>query len=125
MASNSSGLFIEADRNRYSGPFDISIGEADGDNVTIAADDVVRFKVGRGNEIPLLDIGSDEATAAGSTLTAENPAALEMVAGDLSFPAGIYDCEVSVWDKSQTQLKKAERGVFALRESMGGNVGGA
>lgn len=125
MASNSSGLYIEADRNRFSGPFSITIGEADGDDVTVAANDVVRFKVGRGNETPLLDVGSDAATANGSTATAGNPTVVSLVAADLSFPMGVYDCEVSIWDTSQTVLKKAERGCFLLRESMGGNVGGA
>lgn len=125
MSSNHSGLYIEADRNRFSGPFTITIGEADGDDAAIASDDVVRFKVGRGNETPLLDIGSDAATTAGSSCTAANPTELELVAADLTFKAAIYDCEVSVWDQSQTKLKKAEKGIFVLRESMGGNVGGA
>lgn len=125
MASNSSGLYIEADRNRFSGPFDITIGEADGDNATVESNDVVRFKIGRGNETPLLDFGSDAATAAGSSCTAANPTELSLGSGDLGFQAGIYDCEVSIYDSSQTKIKKAERGVFVLRESMGGNVGGA
>lgn len=125
MASNSSGLYIEADRNRFSGPFSITIGEADADDATVASNDVVRFKVGRSNETPLVDIGSNAATANGSTATAANPTVVSLEAADLTFPAGIYDCEVSIYDTSETAIKKAERGVFVLRESMGGTVGGA
>jgi hypothetical protein len=121
--SNSSGLFITADRNRYSGPYDITIGEADGDDAVIAPEDNVRVKIGRGTGTPLLEVQSDAATSNGSTCSAANPTALSLEAADLTFPAGIYDIEVAIVDASDSnRIKKAELGVFVLRESLGGAV---
>ena len=122
MASNSSGLYLVADRSRFN-QWSITIGEADGDDATIAANDVVRVKIGRAGDTPLLEVESDAATANGSQTTAANPTVLSIEAEDLAFAAGVYDVEVSIWDTSEERIKKAERGVFVLRDSMGGEVG--
>lgn len=122
-AANSSGLQVVADRRRKSVHV-ITIGEADGDDVTIADNDNVRVKIGRAGDLtPLLEVQSDSATANGSVCTAENPTELTLFGEDLTFPVGIYDIEVSIVDTSDNdKIKKAERGIFVLRESMGGTV---
>ena len=121
MASNSSGLDIVADRLRHN-QFVITIGDALGDDADVTASDVVRFKVGRLGDTPLLEVESDAATSNGSTITAANPTTLNIEGADVSFPAGVYECEVTIWDTSESRIKKAERGIFQLRDSMGGDI---
>lgn len=121
--ANSSGLFIVADRNRKT-EFEIAIGEADGDDVVVASNDNVRVKIGRaGSDTPILEIESDEPTSNGSSCTAANPTVLVLAQGDVTFQAGVYDIEVCIVDVSDGDaIKKAELGIFVLRESMGGAV---
>lgn len=121
MASNSSGVDLIADRLRFN-QWSITIGEADGDDATVAANDIVRAKIGRIGDTPLLEVESDEETDNGSTITAANPTTLSIEGADLDFPAGIYEVEISIWDTSEERIKKAERGIFQLRESMLGDV---
>ena len=118
--ANSSGLQVVADRNRKN-VFEITIGEADGDDVVVAAGDNIRVKIGRGNQTPLLEVQSDIATANGSVCTLANPTEVTLAAADLTFQAGLYDIEALIVDASESDApKKAERGIFHLRESMGG-----
>lgn len=120
--TNDGGLFIEAERNRKS-EHEILIGEADGDDATIAPTDNVRVKIGRAGETPQLEVQSDSATAAGSQCTAANPTVLTLAAGDLAFASGIYDIEAMIVDASDSDApKSAERGIFVLKETMGGVV---
>jgi hypothetical protein len=121
--ANSSGLVIRAERRRKS-THEVTIGEADGDDVSVASNDNVRVKIGRAGDLePLLEIESDAATGNGSSCTAANPTELVLAAADLTFPAGLYDIEVAVVDTSEgDKIKSAERGVFILRDSMGGDV---
>jgi uncharacterized protein with beta-barrel porin domain len=121
--ANSSGLMVVADRRRKS-VHQITIGEADGDDVVVAANDNVRIKIGRAGDLtPILEIESDAATANGSVCTAANATELTLFGADLTAPAGIYDIEVAIVDTSDgDKIKKAERGIFVLRESMGGDV---
>lgn len=120
--ANSSGLQIRAERRRKSTHV-VTIGEADGDDVVIAANDNVRVKIARGNGTPLLEIESDQATSAGSSCTAANPTEIEFAAADLTFPAGIYDVEVAVVDTSDADaILRAEKGIFILNDSPGGAV---
>ena len=121
MASNSSGLHLVADRLRFN-QFSITIGEADGDDAVVAASDIVRVKIGRLGDTPLLEVQSDVATANGSVTTAANPTVLSIEGPDLPFKAGIYEVEASIWDTNEGRLKKVERGVFQLRDSMGGDI---
>lgn len=121
--ANSSGLQVVGDRRRKSVHV-ITIGEADGDDVAIAANDNVRIKIGRAGDLtPLLEVQSDSATVNGSTCTATNPTELTLFGEDLTFPLGLYDIEASIVDTSDNnKIKKAERGIFILRESMGGDI---
>ena len=119
--ANSSGLQVEADRLRKSVHV-ITIGEADGDDVVVAANDIVRIKIGRLGKAPILEIASDVATAEGSICTAANPTELTLMGADLSFRAGIYDIDATIYDTSEGKAKKVENGVFILRESMLGDL---
>lgn len=122
MAANNTGLLIEAERLRKS-VHSVTIGEADGEDASVAPDDNVRLKVGRAGEAPLLEIESAEATPAGSSCTAANPTTVTLAAADLSFPPGIYDCEIVIIDRSESEVAKApSRGVFILKESFLGAV---
>ena len=119
---NDTGIFVVADRLRKS-THEILIGEADGDDSSIAADDNVRVKIGQAGQTPLLEIESDAATANGSRCTAANPTVLTLAAADLSFQAGIYDIEALIVDTSDgDKPKKADQGIFHLRETFGGDV---
>lgn len=119
---NDTGIFIVADRNRKS-THEILIGEADGDDSLIASDDNVRIKVGQAGLTPVLEIQSDAATPNGSQCTAANPTTLTLAAEDLAFQAGIYDIEALVVDTSDNNKpKKADQGIFHLRETFGGDV---
>jgi len=121
--ANNAGLTFYAERNRKC-VFEVPIGEADLDDALIASDDNVRVKIGRNGQAPLLEIQSASATDNGSICTAANPTIVTIAAGDMTFAAGIYDMEVLIIDKSEANApKKAETGVFVLRESFGGDVG--
>lgn len=121
--ANNSGLQIIADRRRTS-EHDIRFGEADGDDVTVLPTDRVRVKISGTAATPLLEILGGTPTSNGSSCTNANPTRLRLDQGDLTFPAGIYDIEANIVDASDSnKIKKAERGVLHLRESLGGNVG--
>lgn len=122
--ANSSGLFVRAEKSRDS-DHTITMGASDGTDVSVATNDNVRLKIGRAGATPVLDLSSAAATSAGSVLTAANPTNLKLVAADLSFKAGLYDLEVSVVDKSDSnRIKHAEKGVFHLIDTMAGAVSG-
>jgi len=122
VPANNSGLEIIADRNR-SGEWDVRIGKADGTDEVFTAGDKVHVKIGGGKSTPLLQFNSSTATANGSSCTLANPTRVKLNQNDLTFPAGIYDIEVSIIDHADgDKIKKAEMGVFHLRESMGGVV---
>jgi hypothetical protein len=119
---NDTGIFVVADRLRYS-QHEILIGESDGDDASIASNDNVRIKIGREGQTPLLEVESDAATANGSRCTAANPTVLSLAAADLAFQAGLYDIEALVVDTSDSDRpKKAEQGIFHLRETLAGDV---
>jgi hypothetical protein len=100
--------------------------DAAGVLIVIAAGDVVRLKIGRDSGTPLLDLGSDSASASGSTVQAANPSDVAFAPGDTGlFTAGIYSVELLVVDESETgdPPKHAEKGVCTVIETMGGEVG--
>ena len=117
--------------------FSISLYENDGTtSVTLAATDVVRFKMGRRDGVkPDLDLLSGVVTANGSTVTIDetgtSPVAsvtVRMAQADTSgLIAGMYDAEVLVVDDSETApanaIKHFERGTVSMQESLGGSIG--
>lgn len=104
-----------------------TITDADGNNVTIGAGDVVRVKIGRSGEAPILDLSSKANTVNGSSVSAANPSAVVIRAADLnrtSFHPGVYDLEVAVVDDSDDdKIKFAGHHVFVLTDTQQGSVG--
>ena len=115
----------------------VTLTENDGTtSVTLAADDVVRFKMGRRpGALPDLDIDSAGATANGSKVTIDergpSPAAsvtIRLAQGDtVNLVPTVYDAEVTVVDNSETApvdaIKHAEFGTVHLEETLGGSIG--
>jgi hypothetical protein len=97
-----------------------------GANVVVAADDVVRLKIGRLGSTPILDLGSDGASANGSTVETDNPFEVVFAAADVTLlKAGVYSVEILVVDNSESgdPPKHAEWGVCTVHETMSGEVG--
>ena len=104
-----------------------TITDADSNNVTIGAGDVVRVKIGRAGSTPILDLDSAAASANGSTVAAANPCNVYIAATDLNrtlFTPGVYDLEVGVVDDSDNdKFKFAGHHVFVLTDTQLGDVG--
>ena len=105
-------------------------------SVTLAADDVVRFKMGRRDGAqPSLDLDSAGDTSNGSGVTVDElgtsptaQATIRFAQGDTSgLVAGVYEAEISVVDNSETSptdaIKSFEFGTVAVLETLGGSVG--
>jgi hypothetical protein len=117
--------FLVSARNRRDREWDMTIYEDDGTTeVVLASDDVVRLKIGTNDEEPPLDLSSldpDEITFTVGTgdcvvyLTAAQVAVLG---------AGVFDCEVNVYDESENKFKQAEYGAFTVHPTQLGETGG-
>src|SRR5688572_25675349 len=95
-------LSIEARRRRRC-VFDGRITEVDGTTlIVLVAGDVVRLKVGRPGEAPLLDLDSLGTTANGSGCSFANPSRITIDANDLDFRPGIYTMELALYRQSVT-----------------------
>ena len=87
--------------------------------------DEIRIKIGYDGATPLLDLVSNTPSALGSTVSDTNPCELRLDRADLTaMKAGVYDIEANVVDATdQDDIKAADKGVFVLLESQGGDVG--
>jgi hypothetical protein len=111
--------------------FDVQIYENDGTTaVSLASDDVVRVKVGKGEAEPDLDMSSIEAETGGSSVTFTpntNDVTVRFGTDTNDIEDGIYDMEVAVVDASETAppdaIKHAEYGVMTLHPTMAGELG--
>lgn len=99
---------------------------------TLAADDVVRVKIGTRGSSPVLEIGSDEDSANGSSVTfstGSTSCTVRIAQGDTEDLTGniAYDMEIDVVDGAETSpadaIKFVESGVLFLHKTMGGEVG--
>lgn len=117
-------MLVTARRGRTSS-HQFTITDAAGSNVSIAAADVLRVKVGHDLETPLLDFDSAQPSSNGSTVSRANPCTLRLDQTDLNtLQPGTYSIEVAVVDNSdQGDIKHAERGVLTLESSQLGDVG--
>jgi hypothetical protein len=122
--------------NVYAGrtrDYSISLYENDGTTVLqLAAGDVVRVKIGRGNDVPDLDLDSAAASPNGSSVTVDNlttvpQVTLRLAQGDTDDLLGTYDVDVSVVDDSETTpadaIKHAEQGCLYVLPTQAGDVG--
>jgi hypothetical protein len=103
--------------------FQVTLKDADGDNITIASGDKIRIKIGKLGETPQLDLVSGTNTVNGSSVTAANPTTVRLDQDDLDFTPGIYDIESGLVDASDSgSLLHADEGVFVLRDAQAGGV---
>ncbi len=129
-------FFVRFNKNRTSDDT-VTLFETDGTtSITLAATDVVRFKIYRRDQAtPLLDLDSDAASANGSSITVEElgPSTAAVVtiriaqADALLLDPGVYRGEVSIVDDSETApanaIKHAEDGVVTVLGTGGGDIG--
>lgn len=112
----------------------LSLYETDGTTVvTLAVTDVVRVKIGNGNNVtPDLDL-DDSATAGGSVVTVDSlttapQCTLRIAQADTAnLPLGVYAVDIDVVDDSETApanaIKHAQSGLLYLTGTGGGDVG--
>lgn len=113
--------------------YTVTLYEADGTTeLSLAVNDVVRFKIGGDGATPKLDLGSDGPTPAGSKITftpSTGDCTVRLAQGDVNTltPGSAYDCEILVIDNSETApadaAKHAEYGVLFVHPTMGGDLG--
>lgn len=112
--------------------YTVTLYEADGTTeLSLAASDVVRMKIGSDGATPLLDLDSIDATPAGSKVTftpSTGDCTVRLAQGDVNgLSPGAYDCEILVIDNSETApadaAKHAEYGVLFVHPTMGGDLG--
>lgn len=116
-------MFVTAYNNRNS-RFEVTIFE-NGSLFTVTSSDIVYVKIGRNNETPVFEFSSANATANGSSVSAANPAVVEIKQEDLleaDIPPGTYDIEVGVVDASdEDDFKIVQKGTFVLHQTMAGD----
>lgn len=114
--------------------FRFSLYDATGVPIAIAADDVVRFKLGLAlNDEPLLDLDNIELTEAGSGVTIHQPTApaeidVRLAQDDTSeLDAGLYFGELCIVDVDEVNpanaIKSISRGRVHVRDTMTGDTG--
>lgn len=108
---------------------DIVIKNSAGDAIVPGANDVVRIKVGRIRQAPLLDLDSAAASANGSTITKNTPSsgynrvAISQTDLDLLSP-GVYSFEVSLVDNADSQaIKHVDNQIMVVQGTQLGDVG--
>jgi hypothetical protein len=115
-------------KNRTS-VFSVPITEANGTTaVTLQENDVVRIKIGKVGDTPVLDLESSDNTENGSSLTFTplgNTVTVTLRQEDTNLlSVGAHDCEVGVVDASELDaFKHAESGVIFCHGTQGGNIG--
>lgn len=117
--------FLITARNRRAREWDIVLYESNGTTeLVLAADDVVRIKIGVPGESPVLDLSSiDDAEITFTAGTGD--CVLKLTAAQAAeLGVGAHEVEVLVFDESEDKPKHAESGVMYVFETMLGEVGG-
>lgn len=131
-------MFTIYHKKRRTRTYTVDLFEIDGTTeVILAAEDVVRFKVNRGEDAILIDANSYETESGGTRVAftvGTNDVCITVGQGDVNsddFPPGCYDCEVMVVDNSEhltvdgreeNSYKHVEDGVFVLQPAAGGEL---
>ena len=116
-------MFLTSYQSR-SCTFTITVNDADGVAVVFVTGDVMRVKIGRNGDTPVLDFDSVAAGAGGSTVSSANPTTLVLDQDDMDIAPGVYDIEVSIVDDSdQDRIKHAEKGVLVVHQTQAGDIG--
>jgi hypothetical protein len=92
-----------------------TIQDADGNDITPGANDLVRVTIGRQGETAKLLITSGTPTANGSSLTAGATTTLRLDASDLNFDPGTYSMLTEYFDNADAaEWKPVSRQTFFL-----------
>lgn len=108
---------------------DIVIKDADGETVAPGVNDVVRVKVGRIRQTPILDLDSAAASSNGSTISKNTPSAgsnrVSIVQADMDLLSpGVYSFEVSLADNADSQaIKHVDNQILVVQGTQLGDVG--
>lgn len=108
---------------------DITIKDSASATVVPGVNDVVRIKIGRTGQTPLLDLDSAAASAGGSTVLKNTPSSgvnrVQISQTDMDALApGVYSFEVSLVDNADAQaIKTVDHRVLVVRSTMTGDVG--
>jgi hypothetical protein len=108
---------------------DIVIKDADGETVAPGVNDVVRVKVGRIRQTPILDLDSAAASSNGSTILKNTPSAgsnrVSIVQADMDLLSpGVYSFEVSLADNADSQaIKHVDNQILVVQGTQLGDVG--
>ena len=108
---------------------DVTIKDSAGATVIPGVNDVVRVKIGRVRQVPILDLDSAAASVNGSTVTKNflaagvNRVEIEQADTDLLSP-GVYTFEVSMVDNADAQaIKHVDAQILVMRPVPLGDVG--
>ncbi len=114
-------IFVEQGRKRS---WTVALTDADGADVNIAAVDAVRFKVGRRNAAPDLDLDSDTHTSNLSYTADTNDVNVTLLAANTSgMTAGTYSAEIALVDASDSNaILSAELGTVHIIATLAGDV---
>jgi len=104
--------------------FTVTIYDTDGDQYTYASGDVIRIKIGRSGQTPILDLSSKVASGNGSSVSAANPCTLVLRAADVALlPNMLLEMEVLVVDDSdQDKVLHAQDHIVNVLERQSGEV---
>lgn len=104
--------------------FTVTIYETSGDEYTYASGDVIRVKIGRSGQTPILDLSSKAATANGSNITQDNPCTVVLRAADTELlPVMVLELEVVVVDDSdKDKVLHADDHIINVLDRQGGEV---
>lgn len=101
---------------------EVTVFSPDGTATLFSSGNVMRIKIGRPGETPLLDLDSIAASPAGTTVEAANPSDVRFAAADVTtLPPGTYEMEASIW--AGDHLRNATPGIVHVIDTMGGDVG--
>lgn len=104
--------------------FQATLYDADGDAIVVDSGDIVRLKIGRPGETPVLDLADTAASANGSSISHGNPTEVVLAPADASlFNPGIWDMDWILDDaQSSGQLLTADVGRLILHDAQTGNA---
>lgn len=110
---------------------DVTLKDASGATVAPGINDVVRVKVGRTRQAPLLDLDTTAASSNGSTVAKNTPSAgvnrVSIVQADMDLLSpGIYSFEISLVDGSDgDSIKHVDNQILVVQATQLGDVGTA
>ena len=96
--------------------YTFTITDSAGDVIQPQAGDILRVRIHRAGQSPVLIVLSSENTSNGSSLSFGVSSVLTLVAADLDIPAGTYSMSLDYYDLSETEWKGVDEHVFFVEE---------